>query len=128
MEHDSGGARERSLPAPSSSSRVGLTGSYLSTTTVFDLSAGPRVLVGNGTRVSVSYDLTGDGTWDRVETFRYSATEPGVVERHAVGLEAADGRLGLLDGGAVRIAVWNGLGLDPGSLEAGGAHVRLPLR
>ena len=128
MEHDSGGVRGAEPDGALVFVARGLTGSYLSTTTVFDLSAGPRVLVGNGTRVSVSYDLTGDGTWDRVEAFRYSATEPGAVERHTVGLEAEDGSLGPLDGGAVRIAVWNGLGLEPGSLDAGGAHVRLPLR
>ena len=36
----------------------------------------PAPAVGNGVQVRVSYDLTGDGSFDRVETYNYFATDP----------------------------------------------------
>ncbi|MBO4207695.1 hypothetical protein GSF22_17045 [Micromonospora echinofusca] len=70
--------------------------------------------VGNGTQVRVSYDLTGDGSFDRVETYHYFATDP-VVDTwesytEARGLSSATGTLGDLANGTVRVEVWNAIG------------------
>ena len=47
--------------------------------------------------MSVAYDLTGDGTWDRTEVYRYFATDPVPGDEHyteAVGLVRSSGALG----------------------------------
>src|SRR6266480_1747636 len=54
-----------------------LSGAYDSTkVTQFDLSLDSNMAVGNGTQVRISYDFTGDGTWDRAETYNYFPTDP----------------------------------------------------
>jgi len=62
--------------------------------------------VGNGTQVRIAYDLTGDGSWDRTETYRYFATDPVAGFEHHTGagrLSAATGTLADLRGGSVRV-------------------------
>ena len=44
--------------------------------TALGISVDAGTSVGNATQVRVSYDLTGNGSFDRVETFRYFATDP----------------------------------------------------
>src|SRR5262249_3621487 len=47
----------------------GLTMTYTGGATNFDLFVDSGTSVGNGIQARVSYDLTGDGTYDRVETY-----------------------------------------------------------
>jgi endoglucanase Acf2 len=78
--------------------------------------------VGNGQQARISYDLTGDGTWDRVETYRYFATDPiPGWERYAqsAGLLSASGALGDLSNGKVKLEVWSAIGNGPSTLRVG---------
>lgn len=78
----------------------------------------------------MSYDLTGDGTTDRVETYAYFATDPvpGVERyRQTQGLRSTTGTLGNLRGGTVTVQVWNAIGGTPTTLGVGDAsRVVLP--
>ncbi|MFE1325490.1 hypothetical protein [Streptomyces sp. NPDC058741] len=91
----------------------------------FRTDAGTRV--GLGRQARVSYDLTGDGTFERVETFRYFATDPvpGCEEYRGsrAGSHSASGRLGDMSGGTIRVEVWNALGDGTAALEVDSASV-----
>ncbi|HET6859698.1 MAG TPA: glycosyl hydrolase, partial [Streptomyces sp.] len=81
--------------------------------TSFRLQLDAGTAVGLGQQARVSYDLTGDGTFERTETYHYFATDPvaGWEEyTQARGLKAATGTLGALKGGTVRLEVWNAIG------------------
>src|SRR5579859_7804218 len=56
----------------------GLTGTFNSGATQFSLYVDAGTNVGNGVQVRVSYDFSGTGTWGRVETYHYFATDPVV--------------------------------------------------
>lgn len=91
---------------------TGLTASATGGSTSFALGVDSGTSVGNAVQVRVSYDLTGDGTWDRVETYAYFATDPVVgAENYTqkVGTVVATGALGDLRNGAVRVEVWSAL-------------------
>ncbi|MEC4019654.1 glycosyl hydrolase [Streptomyces sp. H27-D2] len=90
--------------------------------TAFRLQVDAGTTVGLGQQARVSYDLTGDGTFDRVETFRYFATDPvtGWEEyTRARGVRSATGALGDLKGGTVRLEVWSTIGNGPSQLQVG---------
>ncbi|MGI3198640.1 hypothetical protein ACRJ4W_08570 [Streptomyces sp. GLT-R25] len=95
------------------------------TTFTFKVDAGTNV--GYAQQARVSYDLTGDGTFDRVETFRYFATDPvtGWEDYSSVrqGTHSASGALGDLNGGTVRVEVWSALGNGPSTLQVGTGSV-----
>ncbi len=78
----------------------------------------------------VSYDLTGNGSWDRVETYRYFATDPVSGYEHytqAKGLHSSSGALGNLSNGNVRVEVWSAIGSAPSTLGIGNqSTLRLP--
>jgi endoglucanase Acf2 len=99
----------------------GISGSYVaSRATEFDLYVDAGDVVGNGQQVRVSYDLTGDGSYERVETYHYFATDPVPGwERYtqARGLKSAGGSLGDMSGGTVRIDVWSAIGTGPSTLR-----------
>ncbi|MFB9725464.1 glycosyl hydrolase [Haloechinothrix salitolerans] len=81
--------------------------------TSFRLPVDAGTTVGLGQQARVSYDLTGDGTFDRVETYNYFATDPvdgWETYTQARGLKSATGALGDLDGGTVRLEVWHAIG------------------
>ena len=70
----------------------------------------------------LSFDLTGDGSWDRVETYRYFATNdvPGFEHyTQKAGLTSATGALGAFAGGRVKVEVWNAIGVAPTTLGTG---------
>ncbi|MCX4566534.1 glycosyl hydrolase [Streptomyces viridodiastaticus] len=96
-----------------------------STAFTFKVDAGGSV--GYAQQARVSYDLTGDGTFERVETFRYFATDPvpGWEDYSSArqGLHSASGTLGDLDGGTVRVEVWSALGNGPSTLQVGAGSV-----
>ncbi|MDW4906385.1 glycosyl hydrolase [Streptomyces sp. ADMS] len=95
--------------------------------TAFTFKVDAGTSVGYAQQARVSYDLTGDGTFDRVETFRYFATDPipGWEEYSSArqGLRSASGTLGDLDGGTVRVEVWSALGNGPSALQVGTGSV-----
>jgi hypothetical protein len=86
--------------------------------------------VGLASQVRISYDLTGNGSWDRVETYRYFATDPVAGYEHYTqgqGSHSTSGALGNLSNGQVRIEVWNALGNGASTLGVGNQSVvRLP--
>jgi hypothetical protein len=82
-------------------------------TTSFRLAVDAGTSVGLGQQARISYDLTGDGTFDRTETYHYFATDPvSGWERYdqTRGLKSATGTLGNLRGGSVRVEVWSAIG------------------
>ncbi|MFC0005237.1 beta-1,3-glucanase family protein [Micromonospora siamensis] len=101
---------------------TGLTLDFAGGTTAFDLAADAGTGVGDGVQARISYDLTGDGTHDRVETYRYQALDPVVGWEHyreTQGLRTATGTLGNLVGGTVRVEVWNAIGGTPTTVGVG---------
>ncbi|MFD9124327.1 glycosyl hydrolase [Kitasatospora sp. NPDC059571] len=108
----------------------GLDLTYNGGTTAFDLAVDAGTAVGNATQLRLSYDCTGDGTWDRTETYHYYATDPVAGWEHytqAAGQESATGTPCNLTGGTVRAEIWNALGTAPSALGTGSLTVlRLP--
>ncbi|MEU6763928.1 glycosyl hydrolase [Streptomyces sp. NPDC046853] len=90
--------------------------------TTFRLQVDAGTAVGLGQQARISYDLTGDGTFDRTETYQYFATDPvngweGYSEGR--GLKSATGSLGNLKNGTVRLEVWSAIGNAPAKLRTG---------
>ncbi|MBB5869610.1 endoglucanase Acf2 [Allocatelliglobosispora scoriae] len=101
---------------------TGLTATYSGGATTFDLFVDAGTNVGNATQVRVSYDLTGNGSFDRVETFSYFPTDPVAGWEHytqASGSFSATGALGNLAGGIVKVEVWNAIGSTTTNLGIG---------
>jgi hypothetical protein len=109
----------------------GLTLAYNGGSTSFQLAVDAGEAVGSATQLRISVDLTGDGSWDRVETYRYFATDPVPgAEQYTQSAELleADGAWGDLVNGVVRVEVWAALGNAPSTLELGEASfVTLPM-
>ena len=78
----------------------------------------------------ISYDCTGSGTWSRVDTFHYFATDPVTGYEHytqSAGLESSTGSYCALVNGKVKIEVWNAIGSAATTLAVGNqAVVTLP--
>lgn len=105
-----------------------LNGSFAGSRTAFDIGVDTSG-VGNGTRLRVSYDLTGDGTYDRIETYNYLATDPVEgYERYTAerGFASVEGELGALVNGAVKVELWNVLGNSPSTIDLATSVLRLP--
>src|SRR5262245_62329301 len=82
-------------------------------TTQFTLHVDPGVHVGDAVQIRVSYDFTGDGTFDRLETYRYFATNDvsgWEAYTQASGIISVTGSFANLVNGRVRIEVWSALG------------------
>jgi len=109
-----------------------LQGSYTGGATRFDLAVDAGTAVGNATQVRLSYDLTGDGSVEREETYRYFATDPVPGAEHytqAVQLQSSSGAFGDLAGGTVTVQVWSAIGSAPTTLGVGSTSlVELPFR
>ncbi|MFF3320854.1 glycoside hydrolase family 16 protein [Streptomyces sp. NPDC002889] len=107
-----------------------VTRTYNGGATQFDLFVDAGSTVANGQQVRVSYDHTGDGTWDRTETYQYFATDPVAGYEHytqARGLRSATGTHGNLTNGRVRVEVWSAIGNGPSTLGIGNQSVvRIP--
>ena len=93
-----------------------VTGTYnASATTQFALYLDSLTAVGNGIQARISYDFTGDGTWDRLETYNYFATDPVTgyeLYTQAQGQSAATGTFANLSNGKVKLEVWNAIGTN----------------
>ncbi|MET7394772.1 glycosyl hydrolase [Dactylosporangium sp. NPDC005572] len=91
----------------------GITGSINGGSTAFALHVDAGTAVAQGVQARVSYDFTGGGTYGRVETYRYFATDPVAgTEQYtqAAGLASSSGTLAAMSGGCVRLEVWNAIG------------------
>ncbi|MBN0049062.1 glycoside hydrolase [Streptomyces actuosus] len=122
-----GGANHDGTPyEPVTSTATGLTLSYTGGAPSFDLAVDAGAAVGSAVQAQLSYDCTADGTWDRVETYRYFATDPVAGWEHytdGAGLVSAGGAACDLRGGTVQLKVWSALGAGPGSLGTGDLSV-----
>ncbi|MFC7178896.1 glycosyl hydrolase [Kitasatospora paranensis] len=122
-----GGANHDGTPSgPLTLTATGLDLTYNGGTTDFDLAVDANTSVGNATQLRLSYDCTGDGSWDRVETYHYYATDPVAGWEHytqTTGLESATGTPCNLAGGTVRAEIWNALGTSPSALGTGNLTV-----
>ncbi|SNT55246.1 Endoglucanase Acf2 [Streptosporangium subroseum] len=109
---------------------TGLTATHNGGSATFDLFLDAGATVANGSQIRVSYDLTGNGSWDRVETYNYFATDPVPGWEHytqAAGLQSSSGTLGNLSGGQVKVEVWNAIGNGTTTLGIGNQSlIRLP--
>ncbi len=93
----------------------GLNGTYNAGNAAFDLFVDSGSAVGNGVQVKVSYDFTGDGTWDRTETYHYFSTNnvanwEDYNQTSFGGLESSTGSYANLANGKVMIQVWSAIG------------------
>jgi len=99
----------------------GLTRTYnAAQTTQYNLYVDAGAGVGDGVQAQVQYDFTGDGTWDRTETYNYFATDPVTgweLYTQASGVKSATGTFANLSNGKVRIQVWNAIGNTTTSLR-----------
>ncbi|MGW3094306.1 glycosyl hydrolase [Streptomyces sp. NPDC001102] len=122
--HDAGPYQPVTLTA------TGLTGTFNGGTPTFDLSVDAGSAVGNAVQVQLSYDCTGNGTWNRVETYHYFATDPVQGWEHytqSSGLVSATGTACDLANGKVQAKIWNALGSNPSKLGTGDLSVfKLP--
>lgn len=118
-----GGANHDGTPhQPQVFTAGGITRDYNGGSTTFDLLVDAGTTVANGQQIRVSYDHTGDGSWDRTETYHYFATDPvpGFEHyTHARGLQSATGSHADLDNGRVRVEVWNAIGNGTSTLGTG---------
>jgi hypothetical protein len=109
---------------------TGLTGTFSGAATTFDVFLDAGSNVGNASQIRVSYDLTGNGSWDRVETYTYFATDPVTGWEHytqASGVKTATGTLGNLANGSVRVEIWSAIGSTTTNIGIGNQTViRLP--
>ncbi len=132
MLHAADGANRDGTPyQPAVFLATQLNADYRGRPTDFALAVDSAAAVGTAAQVRVSYDLTGDGTWDRVETYRYFAVDPlPGAEQYTpqVGLLSATGGLGNLVDGSVKVEVWSafpGTGNSVPTMLAG-SSVTLP--
>ena len=92
----------------------GLTGTYNpGQQTQFALFVDSGTNVADGTQVRISYDFTGDGTFDRVETYRYFAEDNRAgweTYTQSAGLKSASGSFANLTNGSVKVEVWDAIG------------------
>ncbi|MGW2442768.1 glycosyl hydrolase [Streptomyces sp. NPDC001675] len=115
---------------PTTFTATGLDLAYDGGGTRFDLAVDAAGAVGDAPQAQVSYDCTGNGTWDRVETYRYFATDPVPGWEHytdKAGTLSSSGALCDLRNGTVQVKVWNAIGNAPSTLGTGERSVlRLP--
>ncbi|MET3769114.1 endoglucanase Acf2 [Marisediminicola sp. UYEF4] len=105
-----------------------LNGTFAGSRTVFDIGV-DTLGVGNATRIRVSYDLTGDGTYDRIETYNYFPTDPVPgYERYTAdrGIAEVVGDLGNLVDGSMKVELWNVLGNAESTIDLATSVVKAP--
>jgi endoglucanase Acf2 len=125
------GSNDNLPHSPATFTATGLNMAYVSGgATAFDISVDAGTSVGNATQVRVSYDLTGNGSFERVETYRYFPTDPVVGwerYRETAGQISATGTLGNLANGTVKVEIWSAIGAGPTTVSLGSlSTVQLP--
>lgn len=91
----------------------GVSGSYNNGATAFNLFLDALASVGNGVQVRISYDFTGNGSNDRLETYNYYATNDvtGYEDyNHIKGLRSTTGSFANLSNGKVRVEIGSAIG------------------
>jgi endoglucanase Acf2 len=130
--HSADGATRDGVPYyPATFTASGLTAAYNGGSTAFSLAVDSGFSIGNAVQVRVSYDMTGNGSWDRVETYNYFATDPVAgVENYTQsrGTHSSTGQLGSMVNGKVRVEVWSVLpGVSGGPPSVlGGSSLTMP--
>ena len=127
----SSGVNDNQPHSPTTFTATGLNLTYRSgAATAFGISVDAGASVGNATQVRVSYDLTGNGSFDRVETYRYFATDPVTGwERYTdgVGQVTTAVSFGNLANGTVKVEIWSAIGSAPSTVSLGAlSTVTLP--
>jgi len=100
----------------------GVSARYTGQSTRFAFPVDSGASVANAVQARVSYDLDGDGVFDRVETYHYFATNdlPGwETYTHGQGLKSSSGALGDLVDGTVRLELWSALGRQASLVRTG---------
>lgn len=98
-------------------------------TSTFRLAVDAGENVGSAVQVRVSYDLTGDGSPERVETYRYYATDPlsgAELFTQDSGLLSGVGSLAEMTGGIVRWEIWSALGAAGLTVDLTESELLLP--
>ncbi len=99
----------------------GVSGTYnAAASTGFSAYVDAGALVGDAAQVRISYDFTGNGSYDRIETYNYFATNDlAGWEQYtqARGLSSATGTFANLSGGRIRLEVWAPIGTHAVSLR-----------
>ncbi|MET0967002.1 MAG: glycosyl hydrolase [Nakamurella sp.] len=131
LESADGATRDGVPYHPATFTATGLTASYTGGSTAFSLAIDSATSIGHAAAVRISYDLTANGSWDRVETYNYFATDPVVGAEnytHSKGLHSSTGQLGNLRNGKVQVEVWSVLpGVSGGAPSVlGGSSITLP--
>lgn len=107
-----------------------LTGRYNGQTTRFELPVDAGRAIATAVQARLSYDFEGDGSWDRIEMWRYFPNDDRdgwESYRESQGLAYADGSWADLRSGRVQLELWSALGLDSTRVQLGsGAQLRLP--
>jgi len=116
-----GGVNHDGTPTnPQTFTITGVNGTYTSGNTLFRLYLDSGTAVGNGIQLRVSYDFTNNGSFDRVETYRYFATNnlSGFEEYNQnAGLLSSSGAYSNLANGRVQIQVWSAIGSASSTLR-----------
>ncbi|MEV1287996.1 glycosyl hydrolase [Micromonospora sp. NPDC049679] len=111
-----GGNHDGTPHNPVTFTGCGITGGYGSGASAFALHVDAGTAVGAGVQARISYDLTGSGSYSRVETYRYFATDPVAGTEsytQGAGLLSSSGALAGMTNGCVRLEVWNAIGNAP---------------
>ncbi|TKV62173.1 hypothetical protein FDO65_05530 [Nakamurella flava] len=126
-----GATRDGTPYKPLTWTATGVSGTKQSAGTAFALAVDSGTAVGNAVQIRVSFDFTGNGSWDRVETYRYFATDPvpGAEQYTATGGPAnATGDWADLKNGSVKVEVWSALSTTAPASVGAGSTVTLPFR
>ena len=84
-----------------------------SSNTKFNLYLDAGSGVADAAQLRISYDFTGDGSYDRIETYNYFATNdlPGwETYTETKGLQAQTGAFANLNHGRIKVEIWNAIG------------------
>jgi hypothetical protein len=115
------GAQSDTIPAAGNGNHIGtpnnpliyvisnVNGTYNSGSTSFSLYIDSLTAVGNAIQARVSYDLNGDNTYDRVETYNYFPTNDVVgyeTYTQAQGQSSPTGSHGTMTNGKVKLELW----------------------
>jgi endoglucanase Acf2 len=91
----------------------GLTGAFDGGVTRFSLPVDAGNHAADGPQVRISYDFDGDGRYERVETYRYFATDAAAgweTYTERAGLSSQSGTMADFANGSVKVELWNAIG------------------
>jgi endoglucanase Acf2 len=99
----------------------------------FELLADASNVVGNTIQMRLSYDFTGDGIWDKIETRTFFSLDPvpGKFERykgstHPIDSKYSSGNYDSFKKGSLKIEVWKPFGKSYVDFQIKDSYVKLP--